>query len=171
MEIFANIVFYFLVLIAIFSIITILFSKNTKIYLLSTIITFTSISGLYILLKSPVMFIAQITFFTLGAGAILLISTANFSPEKKLSFNLNIKTIFSLITLCLFIFLSAPFLANQIKNLIISTFCSEAIYTSSTPFANVALILFSIIIIATLSGFYTIAFWRKKWLIKWFMQQ
>ena len=166
MGILANIVFYLLAIITVVLIVTILFSKNTKVYLSCAVIAFSSVAGLYILLKSPVMFVAQVIFFTLGAGAILLLGTKDFRIEDKLTFNFNLKTIFSLIFLSIATLLMAPFFIQQIKNQVISTFCTEQTFVSTSPFANLMFVMFSILIITLLSGFYTIAVWRKKWLIR-----
>ena len=162
MGILANIVFYLLAIITVVSIVTILFSKNTKVYLPCAVVTFSSVAGLYILLKSPVMFVAQIILFALGSGAILMLGTKDFKTEDKLTFNFNLKTIFSLIFLSIATLLMAPFFIQQIKNQVISTFCTEQTFASASPFANLMFVMFSILIITLLSGFYTIAFWRKK---------
>lgn len=162
MKIFANVVFYLLLLITLASVVTILVSREAKIYITGAIIAFTSIAGLYILLKSPVMFVAQLVFFALGTGSILLFGINNFKPERKSTFNLNVKTVFSLFLLALFVFLSTPFLIQQIKSRVISTFCIEQTFVQINSFVSLVLILFLIIIITVLSGFYTVAFWRKK---------
>ena len=162
MEIFTNVVFYLLVLIVITSIIVILISKQTKVYLWSTITTFSAIAGLYIILKSPVMFVVQIIFFVLGTGLILFLGASDFKAEDKFSLNLSTKTFLTLLFLGTFVLLGAPFLIQQIKAQIISGFCIEHFFPSINSFVNLVLILFSILIIALLSGFYTIAFWRKK---------
>ena len=162
MENLANIAFYLLISTAIVSVILILVSKEAKVYIASTIVTFASIAGLYILLKSPVMFIIQTVFFVLGAGAILILGLNNFKPEKRATLFFKPETIFCFLGLCLFIFLCAPFLINRIKAQVISTFCIEQTFTPMYSFTNLILIMFLILIIATLSGFYTVAFWRKK---------
>lgn len=162
MGIFANIVFYILVIITAFSIFTILFSKNTKVYLLSTIVTFMGIAGLYTLLKSPTMFLVQIIFFVIGSACLLLFGTKEFKNENKSSFNFNLKTFFTLLIMVIFMLLTPPFLYQKIKAQVISNFCIEQVFPSTTLLSSLVFILFSILIIAVLSGFYTIAFWRKK---------
>ena len=166
MDFFTNLSFYFLTLVAIVSIIIVLIAKEVRIYLTSAITTFSSMAGLYILLKSPTMFMVQIIFFTLGVGTILLINAKDLKPEKNKTYCLGVKTFVSLFLLAVLVILLTPFIISQIKAQIISTFCVEQFFPSETSFMNFILILFSILIISLLSGFYTIAFWRKKWHIK-----
>lgn len=170
MEIFANTTFYLFVIIAAVSVLTVIFAKNTKVYLPACIITLACISGLYILLKSPVMFLIHSVFFTLGGGAILTLGAKDFANEDKSTFNLNLKTFFSILLFTVFVLLTAPFFISQINAQTISTFCIEQNLPCYVPAVNLGLIIFSILIIALLSGFYTIAFWRKKWQIKWYMR-
>ena len=162
MEIFANTMFYLLMIIAAVSVLTIIFAKNTKIYLTASIVTLGCISGLYIMLKSPVMFLVHNIFFTLGTGIILTLNTKGFANEDKTTFNLNLKTFFSILLFAIFILLTTPFFISQISAQVISTFCIEQKLPFYVPVVNLSLVLFSILTIALLSGFYTIAFWRKK---------
>ena len=95
-------------------------------------------------------------------SAILLLGTKDFRIEDKLTFNFNLKTLFSLLFLSIATLLMAPFFIQQIKNQVISTLCTEQTFASASPFVNLMFVMFSILIITLLSGFYTIAFWRKK---------
>lgn len=162
MEIFANTTFYLFVIIAAVSVLTVIFAKNTKVYLPACIITLACISGLYILLKSPVMFLIHSVFFTLGGGAILTLGAKDFANEEKLTFNFNVKTFLSILLFAVFILLLAPFFIHQINAQITGGFCIEQKLQSYTSLVNLCLIIFSVLTIALLSGFYTIAFWRKK---------
>ncbi len=162
MEIFANAAFYLIALFAVISVLTVLFAKNTKVYLFAAVILFACISGLYLLLKSPVAFLVHTVFFTFGTGVILLLGAKDFANEEKLTFNFNVKTFLSILLFAVFILLLAPFFIHQINAQITGGFCIEQKLQSYTSLVNLCLIIFSVLTIALLSGFYTIAFWRKK---------
>lgn len=162
MEKFANAMFYLLTLLAFASSLFVLVSRETRVYLVSAVIAFISIGGLYTLLKSPVMFVAQIVFFALGTGAIILWGGLDFKPEKKPAYSLNIKTMLSCAFLCLFVLMISPFLVRQLNTQKLNDFnCAQSIGHIAN-ILDVNLIIISIALIALLSGFYTIAFWRKK---------
>ena len=162
MEIFANAMFYLLATVALASVFLILFAKDVKIYVLGAIATFISICGIYILLKSPLMFIVQSIFFVIGTGTVIFLGTRDFSTDRKAKLNFNKKTFSSIFLLCVFTLLVAPFFIYQISSQTVNTPAISQSAEMFAPFINLGLFLLSILLIALLSGFYTIAFWRKK---------
>ena len=157
MEKIANALFYLPVLLTFGFCLVVLFAKEAKIYIAAAIGIFAAISGFYILLRSPVMFCAQCAFFMLGLGAVMFYGSKNFKDEEKSSFNFNFRTFLTPFLLGVFVLLAAPFsLALVLNNNKTSSF-----FELGSIF-DVNLILLSIIIVTLLSGFYTIAFWRKK---------
>lgn len=162
MEKFANAAFYILTFLAFASSLVILLSKEAKFYTCSAVVAFISVGGLYILLKSPAMFVIQIVFFALGLGALLVYTGYEFKPEKKSGLNLNFKTYVMPVVLTVFILLLMPFLAHQVQMQKFNTVHLDEILTAIQTGLNLNLILISTVVIAALSGFYTIAFWRKK---------
>ena len=157
MEKIANALFYLPVLLIFGFCLVILFAKEAKIYIAAAIGIFAAISGFYILLRSPVMFFAQCVFFMFGLGAIMFYGCKNFKEEEKSGFNFNLKTLITPFILSFFVLLCAPFSLSLALNK------KEAgNFFELGPIFDVNLILLSVIIITLLSGFYTIAFWRKK---------
>lgn len=162
MEKIANAIFFLLTFLAFASSVFILISKEAKVYLASAVIAFVSIGGLYLFLKSPIMFVAQIIFFALGIGAIIVWGGFDFESDKKETFNLDIKTLFAPALLCVFVLLVSPFIVKQMSVQKINTFCNDEILPKLASLADINLIILSVLIIIALSGFYTVAFWRKK---------
>lgn len=159
---FASAAFYLFICLAFVSTLVILLSKQAKYYTLGAICAFISIGGLYLLLKSPVMFIFEIVFFVTGLGALLIYLGNNTQDEDKTLLNLNFKTLLAPAALGVFALLVTPFLTNQV-------YLSKIPILNDIDFLNIFIdtfdlniLLISLIAIAALAGFYTIAFWRKK---------
>lgn len=162
MEKFANAVFFILTFLAFASSVFILVSRESRVYLASAVIAFISIGGLYLLLKSPIIFVAQIVFFALGIGLIILWGGFDFKVQKTVKANASLKALFTPALLCFFVLLISPFLAEQMNMQKINSFYSDEIIPNLVSFVDINIIILSILVIITLSGFYTIAFWRKK---------
>lgn len=162
MEKFANAVFFILTFLAFASSVFILVSRESRVYLASAVIAFISIGGLYLLLKSPIIFVAQIVFFALGIGLIILWGGFDFKVQKTVKANASLKALFTPALLCFFVLLISPFLAKQMNMQKINSFYSDEIIPNLVSFVDINIIILSILVIITLSGFYTIAFWRKK---------
>lgn len=162
MEKFANAVFFLLTFLAFASSVFILVSKEARVYLASAIIAFISIGGLYLLLKSPIIFVAQIVFFALGIGLIILWGGFDFKTEKTTKTAANLKTLFTPALLCFFVLFVSPFLAKQMNMQKINNFYSDEIIPNLVSFVDINILILSVLVLALLSGFYTIAFWRKK---------
>ena len=93
MEKIANLAFYLLAFMAFISSLVVLVSKSARYYFLGAIAAFMSIGGIYLLLKSPVMFVIQIVFFALGFGLLVIFLGNDFNVEMKNPINKDIKTL------------------------------------------------------------------------------
>lgn len=162
MEKIANLAFYLLAFMTFISSLVVLVSKSARYYFLGAIAVFMSIGGIYLLLKSPLMFVIQIVFFALGFGLLVIFLGNDFNVEMKNPINKDIKTLIAPFILSIFILLIAPFLANQILSQKTNFDYLKNFFFEFASSLDLVLILLTIVLIIVLSGFYTIAFWRKK---------
>ncbi len=161
MDTISNTLFYFLAALVFISSVVILVSKEAKTYVVAAIVTFLSIAGFFVLIKSPLMFIIQILFFTLGLGALLIYLSTDVEPIKKRDFSFNYKTFLTPVVLGVFALLFFPFINSQAQSYQINTYSTDIIGKIVSTL-NVNLIVITMIVLVVLSGFYSIVQWRRK---------
>ena len=98
----------------------------------------------------------------LGFGLLVIFLGNDFNVEMKNPINKDIKTLIAPFILSIFILLIAPFLANQILSQKTNFDYLKNFFFEFASSLDLVLILLTIVLIIVLSGFYTIAFWRKK---------
>lgn len=144
--------FYIISIISLIASLFCLFQKNTINAIISALIVFWGISGLYFLLNAPYLACIQIIIWGVGIGILMLFSVMMTDEKcnKKEAFNL--KTLLTPLIATVFAVITIPFLIYQFKGLnttqtFTMTAFSETLYKNNPfGFEMVGILLFLVIV-------------------------